>query len=77
MGANAPQEGRAWEPAVSRKGRRLAYVIRLSDTNLWRADLEALPKPRPLTNGLGSSIAETTRRTPAARIASVQGGVRP
>jgi hypothetical protein len=33
--------------------------------------------PCPLTQGLGSSIAACTSRTPAAINASVQGGVRP
>ena len=34
-------------------------------------------RPRPATSGNGSSAAATTRRTPAATIASVQGGVLP
>src|SRR5216684_407413 len=34
-------------------------------------------KPRPELTGFGSSIAATTRRTPAAMIASVQGPLRP
>ncbi len=34
-------------------------------------------KPVPATFGLGSPIAATTRFTPAAMIASTQGGVRP
>ena len=33
--------------------------------------------PRPCTRGFGSVVPITTRRTPEARIASVQGGVRP
>ena len=33
--------------------------------------------PRPATWGSGSSTPTTTRRTPAAMMASVQGGVRP
>ena len=33
--------------------------------------------PPPFTRGLGSRVADTTRRTPARMIASTQGGVRP
>ena len=37
----------------------------------------SIPGPRPLALPLGSSEAITTRPSPAARIASVQGGWRP
>ena len=33
--------------------------------------------PRPFTWGLGSLDPESTRRTPASRMARLQGGVRP
>ncbi len=49
----------------------------------WSPTLTSMPaarsrsKPLPRTRGSGSSIAATTRVTPAAMSASVQGGVRP
>ena len=33
--------------------------------------------PPPVTRGLGSRVAETTRRIPARMMAPTQGGVRP
>ena len=42
-----------------------------------RAQIVWPPEPAPFTRGSGSSAATTTRATPAAISASVQGGVRP
>jgi Tol biopolymer transport system component len=42
----------AQAPAISRKGERLAFVTRLSDTNLWRAELGPDAKLRPITNSI-------------------------
>lgn len=39
-------------PVVARKGRRLAFTLRISDTNLWRAELPAGANPRALTQAL-------------------------
>ncbi len=36
-------------PAVSPQGNRLAFAVRIADTNLWRADLHQPGPPRPLT----------------------------
>lgn len=39
-------------PAMARQGGHLAYVLRLSDTNLWRAELRGAPRPRPVTSSI-------------------------
>jgi hypothetical protein len=43
----------------------------------WMPARRRIPNPRPAWAGLGSVAAATTRRMPAALMASVQGGVRP
>lgn len=51
---------RPLNPAVSAVGNRLAFVARIADTNLWRADLPAddsAAKPRALTS---SAVLDTS-----------------
>lgn len=40
------------QPAVDRVHNRLAYVVRLADTNIWRIDLAGNPNARPLTSSI-------------------------
>lgn len=37
-------------PAIARRGHRLAFVVRVADTNLWRTALPAALPPQPITS---------------------------
>ena len=54
----------------------LAWVSMRPDSTATPA-ASSRANPLPATKGFGSTIAATTRVTPAASRASVQGGVRP
>ncbi len=40
------------QPAVDRVKKRIAYVVRMADTNVWRLDLRGSLNPRPLTSSI-------------------------
>ncbi len=66
-------------PAMDRRRNRIAYVVRLADTNIWRLDLGPKPNPRPLTSAIhldtssqispdGGSIAFRSARSGANEV---------
>lgn len=66
-------------PSVNRVSNRVAYVVRIADTNIWRLDLGRRPNPRPLTSAIqldtssqispdGGSIAFRSARSGANEV---------
>lgn len=66
-----------WLNASFSRAASVATSLAASAKSTFTPALRNISNPLPAWLGLGSVVATTTRRMPAARIASVQGGVRP
>ena len=69
--------GRPWRMRTMKPGFNASALACINPTPVSMPAACNAATPLPATNGLGSFMAETTRRTPAATKPSVHGGVRP